>query len=212
MIALLVSILFSNSVQEGDRWTMERTMRFVQESDHVDVKRIDKVSYQVLQAGTELTAISCEMTPVGSIDTKPVKKVISFKPNGFLISREDESDDNVERINRMEWTATEARQGISWSRDWRASGGLLEATVTVKPTSRAAQDTTMLVTYKEGTNAKCVATIKVFNNVRIVEDLGATINNVIVPGATKLGSLVVTEKLKEIHLVERHVEVLSTEF
>ena len=59
------------------------------------------------------------------------------------------------------------------------------------------------MTYKEGAVTKCVATIKVLNRVRVVEDVGMTIAGVLVPGATKLGDLVVTDKLKEIHLVGR---------
>ena len=203
MVTLLISLLVSTSVQVGDRWTTERTFRVIQESEHIDVKTVEKLSYSVLQAGTEVTAISCERTPVPSAGEKPVKKTLTFKPNGFLLSREDEPDENFERMNRMEWTATEARQGISWSRDWPASGNLLEAKVSVKPTSRTLDDTTMAVTYKEGLVTKCVATIKVLNRVRIVEDVGMTVTGVLVPGASRLGDLVVTDKLKEIHLVGR---------
>ena len=203
MLALLVGWVMSNSVQEGDRWTVERTMQYVQEIEHVDVKNVDKLKFLVLEASPETTAISCEVIPVESSTTKASKKVNSFKPGGVLQSREDTSDLNLARINRMEWTATEARQGIEWSRNWPASSDLLEAKVNVKPTSHSATDTTLLVTYKEGENTKCVATIKVLNRVRVVEDLALTINNVLVPGATKPGSLIVSEKLKEIQLVGR---------
>jgi len=203
MVAVFVCILLSTSVQQGDRWTTERTMRYVQEQEHIDVKRVDRLSYEVLQAGTEVSSLSCVTASGSPSDSKPLKKILSFKPNGFLLSREDEPDENVERVNRMEWTATEARQGISWSRSWPAAGNLIEARVIVKPTSRSANDTTMLVTYKEGLVTRCVATIKVLNSVRIVEDLGLTINNVLVPAASKLGSLIVTNKLKELHLAAR---------
>ena len=139
MVALLISFFVSTSVQEGDRWTTERTFRYIAEAEHIDVKKVEKLSYSVLQAGTEVTAISCEQASIPLAGERPVKKILTFKPNGFLFSREDEPDENIERLNRMEWTATEARLGISWARDWPASGNLLEAKVTVKPTSRTSK-------------------------------------------------------------------------
>ena len=203
MLAILVPFLLSTALQEGDRWTIERTTGYTQASGRADAKNVDSLSYRVLQAGPEFTAVSCEVIPTESSRSKPSKRVTSFKPNGVLLSREDASDPNIERISRMEWTATEARQGIAWSRNWPTSSDLLEAKVIVKPTARAVDETTMSVTYKEGEAVKCVATIKILNNVRIVEDLTVTISNVEVPGSTKPGSLFVTEKLKEIHLVTR---------
>lgn len=202
MVAVLIAFVVSNSVQVGDRWVIERTLRFVQEAEKVEVKRVERLSYQVVQAGTELTAISIDTRSVSPPSDVPVKRVFTFKPNGFLLSREDESDENAGRLNRVEWTATEARQGISWSRDWPASGALLEAKVSVRPKNRTLEDTTMAVTYKEGAVARCVATVKVLNRVRIVKELAATISGALAPGATKPGDLFISDKLKELHLVD----------
>ena len=203
ILAFLFPIALSGELQEGDRWTTERTIHFIQESDHVDVNDVDKLDYQVVRVVAAETTIALNTTPMANSRTKKSKRITVFHPNGTLISDEDSSNLDLERINRMEWTALEPRKALSWSRNWRASSTLVEAKVTVKPTSRTTTDTTLLVTYVEGEKTKAVATIKVFNELPVIEDLALTINNADIPGSTKPGSLIVTEKLIEIHVVGR---------
>ena len=147
-----------------------------------------------------MTVVSCES---GAWDSKlkPAKKLVSFKPNGSLLGIEDEPNETMGRISRMEWTATEARQGIEWSRKWPASSNLLEAKVTVRPTSKTAKDTTLTVTYKEGMVTKCTGVINILNNVRVVEDAIITIYGAPGLASAKPTGITVTDRLKEIHLV-----------
>jgi hypothetical protein len=103
----------------------------------------------------------------------------------------------------MIWTATELREGLSWSRKWPLIPGLPEAVVSVKPTSRTAEDQALSVQYREGTDTRIVASIKLLNQVRVVKEISLTINKVQIPGSILPGTVAITERLKEIHLKPR---------
>ena len=203
MLTLVAWIWFDSSFIVGDHWTTERTMRLLQEPDHVDSKSIDRLEYRITEAGQERTILSVKTTSTGDVKTPPHTEEYGFKPNGVLVGLEPSLEPNLERINRMVWTALEVRNGLSWSRKWPIIGGLPPANVIVRPTSKTSELITMSVTYQENDITKGVATVKVFANAHIVNDLSLTINSVPIPGHVKPGSLVVTEKLKELHLKPR---------
>ena len=153
---------------------------------------VDTLNYEVAQVNAESTVLTLLVVPGPKSSTKGSKSTITLKPSGALASAEESSNLDLQRVARMEWTALEAREGIEWSRNWPASGGLLEAKVNVKPITRTKVDTTMTVTYKEGVNTKCVATIKVLNSVRIAENVEVTFPD----------GMTYAEKLKELQLAD----------
>jgi len=200
MIAILASIALFSGFQAGDTWTSERTFKYLQDADHIDAKVVEKLVYTVVEAGAERTIIGCEETTTSPTRSKPTKKKTAFSPSGVVLTREEQLDPTIGRLNRMEWTATEARQGISWSRNWPAGGNLIEAKVLVKPVARTKDSTTMLVTYSEGKEIKCTANIVVLNDVRVVDSVSVTFAKAQVPDSSKLGTCEISEKLKELHL------------
>jgi len=203
MIALLFALAVDSTLRQGDHWITERTIRLIQEPDHVDQTSVDKLDYKVELSNEEGYVVSMKVTPGHDSAAKDASVRWSFKPNGLFLGKEDATDANTERINRMVWTALEDRKGLSWSRTWPAIGGLVGAEVIVKPASKTSEDITLSVSYKELGKVKAVATLKEFSEVRIVEDLALSINDVEIPGHAKTGSLVVAEKMKEIHLRPR---------
>ncbi|MDR3690902.1 MAG: hypothetical protein P4L46_16100 [Fimbriimonas sp.] len=201
---LIVFVLWSGTCPlAGDHWTAERTVRLLQEPDHLDQATVTTLNYRVAYAGADGFQIETKGGSPSASDAKSPAQKFDFRSNGTLISSEDTKDPDLERVRRMVWTATEDRKGLSWSRTWPAVGGLIGADVSVKPSSKTATDTTFAVTYVEAGKTKGAATVKVFNRVRIVEDLSLSLNDVTIPGHVKPGSMVVTEKLKEIHLQPR---------
>lgn len=203
MIAILLFFLADPSVVKGDHWTTERTMRLIQDTDHIDQRSVDKLDYLVESSDPEGFEVAIKVTPETGSTSKASTYRYAFTTNGLLLNKEDATDPNVERMNRMIWTSLEDRKGLAWARTWPAIGGLLGGNVLVKPTSRTRDDVTYAVTYIESGKSKCAATIKLFSAARIVEDLALSINDVDIPGYIKHGSLIVTEKMKEIHLRAR---------
>ena len=159
MVTLLVSLWVFSGFQEGDHWTTERTIQFAQADAKVDSPTRNRMTYRVVRVEAAMFAIQTGVVPAGDAKAKPLIAINIFKPSGALVSKEDTSDLNLARIQRMEWTALEERKGISWSRSWSSSSNLIEAKVTVKPTARTPKDTTLLVTYDEGGVRKGTGTI-----------------------------------------------------
>ncbi len=202
MIALLLMFL-DTSVHKGDSWVTERTFSYLQSSGNVDQSSVERLEYSVVAVGQEKTIWSTSATPKISTPTTPKLLRFEFRPSGVLLSQEDASNPDLERVNRIVWTCLEDRKGLSWSRKWPDIGNLVSAEVEVKPASKTDSDKTYHVTYREAGTTRGVATVKVFNQVRIVEDFSLTLNNVRLSGNLSTGSLVVTEKLKSIHLSPR---------
>ena len=203
MVALFAALWLDSALRKGDHWTTERTYRVLQAAAGSDQISVDKLNYSVVSYTPEDFDVSVEVVTGTASTFKPSKVYFVFRQNGVLLSKEDTSDADMERINRMEWTTLEDRHGISWSRKWPELAGLSEANVIVKPTGSTRDDTTYSVNYVEHEKVKCVATIKVLNKARVVEDLAVTINDVHVPGQAVAGSIAVTEKLKAISFVDR---------
>lgn len=200
MVTLLVSLWVFAGFQEGDRWTTERTIQLTRSDAHVDSTTRSRITYRVVRVEAAMFAIQTGVAPAGDAQAKPLLATNIFKPSGALVSKEDTSDLNLARIQRMEWTALEERKGISWSRSWTSSSNLIEAKVTVKPTARTPKDTTLLVTYDEGGVRKGTGTIKVLNDVPVIEELRLTLNKVEGYGSIQPETLTVIETLKEIHI------------
>ena len=200
MVTLLSALWVLNGFQEGDRWSIDRTIQFVRPDGHTSVSDADQVNYRVVRVEAQFYALKTDVIPGPGSHSKHSSVTTIFKPGGSLMSPEDTSNLDLERVRRMEWTALEQRKGISWSRNWPSRSDLIEAKIIVKPQARTLKDTTLLVTYKEGDLTKAVATVKVLNRASVIEDLAVTINQTTREGSLEPGSLVVTEKLKEIHV------------
>ena len=200
MVTALICLWVSSGFQEGDRWTTERTLQVVSSDEKVDSTTKERVQYRVVRVEAALFAIQTDIASASYPKAKPITSITVFKPNGALISNEDTIDLNLERIRRMEWTALEERKGISWSRSWPSRSSLIEAKVIVKPTARTQKDTTLSIIYQEAGITRGTGTIKILNDVPVIEELSVTLKPVEVPGSTKPGRLTVSETLKEIHI------------
>ena len=200
MLALLLPIAFATGLQEGDSWVSELTVRCVQQAEKIDSRRVSRLLYSVIGVTAEFTTINVDVSPIPDDKSKPVRQVLVFNSGGVLVNRENTTNLDLARVRRMEWTAAEPRQGISWSRNWPAKSDLLESKVTVKPTMRTEKDVTMLVNYLESGKSKATATVKVVAGLPIIEDFEGTIMGSSVPGAKKPAVLIVSENLKELHL------------
>ncbi len=200
MLALLLPIAIATGLQEGDTWVSELTIRYVQQSEGIDFKRQSRLAFHVITVTTESTTIRVDSTPLPADATKPVQETFVFSPGGALLSSEITANQDLARVHRMEWTAAEPKQAISWARSWPTRSDLIEAKVTVRPTARTTKDATMRITYLESGKQKGAATAKLITGLPIIEDFEASLNDSIVPGAKKPGVVMVSERLKEIHL------------
>ena len=86
MLALLLPIALATGLQEGDTWVSELTIRYVQQSEGIDIKRQSRLAFHVITVTTESTTIRVDSTPLPADATKPVQETFVFSPGGALLS------------------------------------------------------------------------------------------------------------------------------
>jgi hypothetical protein len=165
----------------GDKWSVERTYRFLNEAAAVDSSTTEQIDYLIEQASASgLTIAVFRRTAVaGSQEEVSKGSKLTFGASGAPTYPEDAQDPIRARVDRMQWSAAEDRKGVSWSRKFPLSAGLPAGKVLVRPTSVKGDERALALTYtEEGSDVRGEGTAVVAGAKRIVTSLKLTLRNV----------------------------------
>jgi len=186
---LLLALLAQDALKKGDAWAFERTYRYVNEAEGIDMGDVERTDVSVADVrpdGYDL-AISRKLivTKLGEnrspapADQTPWTKTLKFgangQPNGLP---EDVQRPIRARIDRMLWTASENRRGLGWNRTWPLNETLPEGKATVKPSGEGR----LSITYTEAGGLKAEGTATRDRKRPVIVEMSATINRTYLPG------------------------------
>ncbi|MGV3614568.1 MAG: hypothetical protein ACO1SV_04450 [Fimbriimonas sp.] len=196
----LLALIAVDGLKKGEAWAFERTYRYVNEAEAIDLSDIERTDVLVSETrpnGYDLslsrrliaTKVGEARVPAPEGQT-PWAKTLKFGTNGQAKNPpEDVAHPIRARIDRMLWTASENRQGLGWSRAWPQNDGVPGGKATVKP----GKEGSLAITYTDATGVKAEGTAKLDPKRPVIVEMSITINRTFLPGGEVPVSVVVKQ-------------------
>ena len=189
MIPLLVVAL--DGLKKGDAWTFERSYRYVSEADGIDLGDVERTAVSVADVrpdGYDLSVSRRQVaTKIGETRTPapegqaPWERLLKFGTNGQPNKLPEDVTHHIRaRIDRMLWTASENRRGVSWNRIWPLNETLPEGKATVKPLG----ENKLSLSYSETGGLRAEGTALREATRPVIVEMSITINRAFLPNGT----------------------------